>query len=82
MGGEGVPQGTYTHPLPPDRTAYGVLDTLRSVCLLRSRSRTFLFILGKYKQILIFVYVQENVEQSTCLLFLLFSRQRIENIPE
>ena len=26
-----------------DRTAYGVLDTLRSVCLLRSRRRTFLF---------------------------------------
>ena len=36
----GVPQGTYP---PWDRTAYGVLDTLRSVCLLRSRRRTFLF---------------------------------------
>ena len=31
-------------PLPRDRTAYGVLDTLRSVCLLRSRRRTFLFV--------------------------------------
>ena len=30
-------------PSPPDRTAYGVLYTLRSVCLLRSRRRTFLF---------------------------------------
>ena len=30
-------------PRPRDRTAYGVLDTLRSVCLLRSGWRTFLF---------------------------------------
>ena len=30
-------------PPPPDRTADGVLDTPRSVCLLRSRRRTFLF---------------------------------------
>ena len=30
-------------PPPRDRTAYGVLDTLRLVCLLRSRRRTFLF---------------------------------------
>ena len=41
--GEGVPQGTYPPPRPrylpspQDRTAYGVLDTPRSVCLLRSR---------------------------------------------
>ena len=39
--GGGVPQGTYPPP-PEDRTAYGVLDMLRSVCLLRSRKRTFL----------------------------------------
>ena len=46
--GEGVSQGTY-HPSqgthPPtlrDRAASGVLDTLRSVCLSRSRRRTFL----------------------------------------
>ena len=30
------------HPLPQARTANGVLDTPRSVCLLRSRRRTFL----------------------------------------
>ena len=53
-GGGGVPQGTYPlskvpTPLPRclspprDRTAYGVLDTPRSVCLLRSRRGTFLF---------------------------------------
>ena len=30
-------------PSPRDRTAYGALDTLRSVCLLRSRRRTFLY---------------------------------------
>ena len=48
-GGEGVPQGTYLPPpryLPPpplDSAADGVLDSLRSVCLLRSRRRTFLF---------------------------------------
>ena len=30
-------------PLPRDRTAHGVLDKRRSVCLLRSRRRTFLF---------------------------------------
>ena len=36
-------QGTFPPP-PQDRTAYGVLDMLRSVCLLRSRRRTFLFI--------------------------------------
>ena len=40
-GGGGTPR--YLPP-PQDRTAYGVLDTLRSVCLLRSR-RTFLFLL-------------------------------------
>ena len=39
---EGVPQGTY--PPPPDRTAYGVLDTLQFVCLLRSCRRPFLVI--------------------------------------
>ena len=37
-------------PTPPrDRTAYGVLDTPRSVCLLRSRRRTFLFMMGSHK---------------------------------
>ena len=44
--GEGVPKGTYPPakvPTPRDRTAYGVLDTPRSVCLLRSRRRTFLY---------------------------------------
>ena len=30
-------------PTPQDRTVDGVLDILRSVCLLRSRRRTFLF---------------------------------------
>ena len=30
------------YPPPQDRTAHGVLDTPRSVCLLRSCSRTFL----------------------------------------
>ena len=44
--GEGVPQGTYPRakvPTPlPDRTPYGVLDSPRSVCLLRSRRTTFL----------------------------------------
>ena len=38
--GEGVPQSTY--PLPQDRAADGVLHTLRSVCLLLLRRRTFL----------------------------------------
>ena len=43
--------GTLTRYLPPppppprDRTAYGVLDIPRSVCLLRSCRRTFLLIL-------------------------------------
>ena len=48
--GEGVPQGTCPLPakVPTPRTAYGVLDTLRSVCLLRSRRRTFLFLKGKW----------------------------------
>ena len=46
--GGGGAQGTYLPPpakvpTPRDRTAYRVLDTLRSVCLLRSRRRTFLF---------------------------------------
>ena len=36
--GEGVPQRTY----PRNRTSYGLLDTLWSVCLLRSHRRTFL----------------------------------------
>ena len=34
--------GTPRYSPPPDSTAYGVVDTLRSVCLLRSRRRTFL----------------------------------------
>ena len=50
--GGGVPQGRYS---PPDRTADGVLDTLRLVCLLRSRRRTFLspvnFYLGSRRQL-------------------------------
>ena len=37
-GGGGTPAS-----IPQDRTVHGVLDTLRSVCLLRSRRRTFLF---------------------------------------
>ena len=48
----GVPQGRYPlakvdtpiFPNPQDRTAYGVLDTLQSVCLLLPRRSTFLFI--------------------------------------
>ena len=47
MGGGGTytPTGQvpYPPPPPPDRTAYGVLDMLQSVCLLRSHWRTFLF---------------------------------------
>ena len=35
-------------PTPRDRTAYGVLNTPRSVCLLRSRRRTFLFLVCLY----------------------------------
>ena len=51
--GEGVSQGTY--PLPPrDRTAYRVLDSLRSVCLLRSHRRTFLS--------LYFIYLGDSIE--------------------
>ena len=45
-GYEGDPlpsMGSPTHPR--DRTAHGVLDTPRSVCLLRSRRRSFLFCL-------------------------------------
>ena len=48
MGGKGTPrylppsQDRYPPP-PRDRTAYGVLDTLQSVCLLHSCRRTFLF---------------------------------------
>ena len=60
MGGGGTPryllpgQGTY---LPWDRTAYGVLDTLRSVCLLRLRRRTFLFhIVWKEKELVRFLH--------------------------
>ena len=43
---QGYPSGqvrTMGVPPPQDRTAHGVLDTPRSVCLLRSRRRTFLF---------------------------------------
>ena len=36
----GVPPGRGT---PRDRTSHGVLDTPRSVCLMRSRRRTFLY---------------------------------------
>ena len=35
-------------PPPRDRTAYGVLATQLLVCLLRSRGRTFLFILSRH----------------------------------
>ena len=49
--GEGYPKvstppNKVPSPPPPDRTAYGVLDTPRSVCLLRSRRRTFLCIVN------------------------------------
>ena len=51
-GGEGVPQDTYPSvkvPTPPrDRTAYGVLDMPRSVCLLRSRRGTFLWFVQSF----------------------------------
>ena len=39
---------------PPDRAAYGVLDTLRSVCLLRSRSKTFLYFDKFVKEVIYF----------------------------
>ena len=39
-----LPPSQSRYPSPP-RTAYGVLDMLRSVCLLRSRRRTFLLFL-------------------------------------
>ena len=48
MGGGGTPR--YLSPWPrylpslPDRTAYGVLDMLQSVCLFHSHRRTFLFL--------------------------------------
>ena len=37
------PSAKVATPPPRDRTAYGVLDMLRSVCLLRSYRRTFLW---------------------------------------
>ena len=47
MGGRGNPRYLSPPqakvPTPQDRTAHGVLDTPRSVCLLRLRRRTFLF---------------------------------------
>ena len=56
-------QGTYPHPAkvptppPQNRTAYGVLDTPRSVCLLSSRRRTFLF--HKFFTAFFFNFVQK-----------------------
>ena len=41
--GRGYPKVPTPPPPPPDRTACGVLDTPRSVCLLRSRRRTVLW---------------------------------------
>ena len=50
MGGTAryLPPSQGTYPPPRDRTAYGVLDTLRSVCLLRSRRRTFLLLMNLF----------------------------------
>ena len=44
-------QGWGTHPPPSDRTADGVLDMPRSVCLLRSRSRTLLYSFSLYQNV-------------------------------
>ena len=61
-----VPHGRYTPPPSQgwyhrDRTADGVLETLQSVCLLRSRRRTFLFLQKYGFKIFYFIYCYQYV---------------------
>ena len=62
--GKGTPRYLSSQPRylpPPDRTAYGLPHTLRSVCLLRSRRKTFLLM----KSILIFTFAILCIIQKT-----------------